>query len=254
MQISLEGKVALVTGTSRGIGLATVRAFAESGAKVIAASRRLSNELVELSSAYPVFPVQVNATTQAGALQAAEEAVSRFGKLDILVNNIGATDAQAGAGFMELPDSEWERMLEINLLSVVRMTRAALPLLCKQGGSVVNVSSMNAGMPNPYIIAYSAAKAAVTNLTKNLAEQFSEKGVRFNTIAPGPTKTDMWAGRLPDTEEGIREVAKARGISLGRFAEPREIASHIVFLVSEQAAMITGANYIIDGGLVKTIH
>jgi NAD(P)-dependent dehydrogenase (short-subunit alcohol dehydrogenase family) len=254
VNISLEGKVALVTGASRGIGLATVRAMAESGARVIATARQQSDALRALSDDYPVFHAAVNAASDAGAVQAVHEAVTRFGKLDILVNNIGAVDRSGGAGFSALTDHEWTEIFEINLMSVVRTTRAALPYLCKNGGSVVNVSSMNAIMPNPYLIAYSAAKAAVTNLTKNLAGEFASQGVRFNTVAPGPTKTDMWAGRLPETEEAVREFAKARGIAIGRFAEPHEIAHLIVYLASDHAAMITGSDYIIDGGLVKTIH
>mgnify|MGYP002620992194 FL=1 len=256
MNISLEGKTALVTGGARGIGLATVRALAESGARVAAASRSGSDALRELASAYPVVHLPVNAASEAGAEQAVAGTVDRFGRLDILVNNIGAIDAKAGAGFPALTDGDWREMLEVNLMSVVRVTRAALPHLGKHGGSVVNVSTMNAIMPNPYLIAYSAAKAAVTNLTKNLAEAYAAQGIRFNTVAPGPTATDMWAGRLPEpaTEEAMRQFALERGISLGRFAEPREVANLIVFLASDHAAMITGSDYIIDGGLVKTIH
>jgi NAD(P)-dependent dehydrogenase (short-subunit alcohol dehydrogenase family) len=256
MNISLEGRVALVTGGARGIGLATVRALAESGARVAATSRGESEALRQLSSVWPVVHVPVNAVSEAGAGQAVAETVNRFGRLDILVNNIGAIDRSAGAGFTSLTDSEWSEIIEVNLMSTVRVTRAALPHLCKNGGSVVNVSTMNAIMPNPYLIAYSAVKASVTNLTKNLAEKYASQGVRFNTVAPGPTKTDMWAGRLPEpaTEEAMRKFARERGISLGRFAEPHEVADLIVFLASERAAMITGADYIIDGGLVKTIH
>ncbi|MBB6735263.1 SDR family NAD(P)-dependent oxidoreductase [Cohnella zeiphila] len=254
MNITLTGKTAIVTGASRGIGLATVRALAEAGANVAAAARQLSDGLSELAVSHGVLPVIANTATEEGARQAAEAAASRFGRLDILVNNIGATDPRGGAGFLALADSEWAEMLDVNLMSVVRMTRAALPLLTERGGSIVSVSSMNAKLPNPYIISYSAAKAAVTNLSRNLAEEFASRGVRINTVAPGPTRTDMWAGRLPDGEENIREFAKDRGISLGRFAEPEEVADLIVFLSSDRAAMITGADYIIDGGLVKTVH
>jgi NAD(P)-dependent dehydrogenase (short-subunit alcohol dehydrogenase family) len=134
------------------------------------------------------------------------------------------------------------------------VTRAALPHMAKGGGSIVNVSSMNAIMPNPRIIAYSAAKAAVTNLSKNIAGQFAAKGVRVNTVAPGPTLTAMWDGRVPAGAKEKNELAASFGISLGRFAEPHEIAELVVFLASDRAAMITGADYIIDGGLVKTIH
>jgi NAD(P)-dependent dehydrogenase (short-subunit alcohol dehydrogenase family) len=145
-------------------------------------------------------------------------------------------------------------MMEINLMSVVRATRAALPHMTKPGGSVVNISSMNAIMPNPVIIAYSSSKAAVTNLSKNLAGEFAPDGIRVNTEAPGPTRTAMWEGRIPDNEKDMKEMALNFGISLGRFAEPHEVGNLVVFLASDHASMITGVDYIIDGGLVKTIH
>lgn len=254
MNISLEGKVAVVTGGSRGIGFATVKALAESGAIVVAAARQVTEQLRELAAACDVFPVVTNAATTEGAEYVMQETVNRYGKLDILVNNIGATDSRAGQGFLQLSDRDWAEMMDVNLMSVVRSTRAALPLMTAPGGSIVNISSMNAIMPNPHIIAYSSSKAAVTNLSKNLAGEFASQGIRVNTVAPGPTRTDMWAGRLPDTEEGIREMAHAFGISLGRFAEPHEIAELVLFLASDHSSMITGADYVIDGGLVKTVH
>ena len=258
MRISLEGKAALVTGGARGIGLAAVRALAEAGAQVAATSRAGAEALRELAASRPVMHIPVNAATASGAQQAVAAAVARFGRLDILVNNIGATDPSAGAGFTALTDREWGEMLEVNLMSVIRVTRAALPYLLGSGNaSVVNVSTMNAIMPIPFLFAYSASKAAVTNLTMNLAETYAAQGVRFNTVAPGPTRTDLWAGRMPESgdEEAVRAFAREQlGIPLGRLAEPEDVAHLIVFLASDRAAMITGSDYIIDGGLVRTIH
>jgi NAD(P)-dependent dehydrogenase (short-subunit alcohol dehydrogenase family) len=254
MNISLDGKAAVVTGASRGIGLAIVKALAESGAKVTACARQSSDALTELAARLDVHPVIANAATNEGASQMVKETVERFGRLDILINNIGATDTRAGESFLQMTDADWDEMMEINLMSVVRATRAALPHMSKPGGSVINISSMNAIMPNPLIIAYSASKAAVTNLSKNLAGQFAPDGIRVNTIAPGPTRTAMWDKTLPGSEKEINEMALNIGISLGRFAEPHEVASLAVFLASDHASMITGVDYIIDGGLVKTIH
>lgn len=254
MNISLNGKVAVVTGASRGIGLAIVKALAESGAKVTASVRRITEELTALAADYDVYPVIANAAIAEGAELVVKETVNRHGHLDILINNIGATDTRAGEGFLQLSDTDWKEMLDINLMSVVRSTRAALPQMRETGGSIVNISSMNAIMPNPFIIAYSSSKAAVTNLSKNLAGEFASHGIRVNTVAPGPTRTEMWAGRIPESEADSRKMALDFGISLGRFAEPHEIANLVVFLASDHAAMITGVDYIIDGGLVKTIH
>ncbi|MDI3328878.1 MAG: oxidoreductase [Alicyclobacillaceae bacterium] len=250
MQISLEGKVSLVTGASRGIGLAVVKAFSEAGATVVASARKISEELAELANTGHVFPVAANAVTAEGAKHLANEVKSRFGKLDILVNNIGAAELRRGVGFLEITDEDWREMVEINLMSVVRVTRTVLPLLLIQGGTIVNISTMNAMMPAPPIPAYSAVKAAVTNLSKSLAEEFGPKGIRVNVVAPGPTRTAMWEGVPGD----LNELAASFGITLGRFAEPEEVAHLVVFLASDRAAMITGANYVIDGGLVKTIH
>jgi NAD(P)-dependent dehydrogenase (short-subunit alcohol dehydrogenase family) len=254
MNISLDGKVAVVTGASRGIGLAVVKALAESGAKVVASVRQSTDALNELAATYDVYPVIANAGTVEGTQRLVEETIKRWSRLDILVNNIGATDSRAGDGFLQLLDADWAEMMEINLMSVVRVTRAALPHMTKPGGSVVNISSMNAIMPNPRIIAYSASKAAVTNLSKNLAGEFAPNGIRVNTVAPGPTRTAMWEDRIPANEKDMKEMALNFGISLGRFAEPHEIANLVVFLASDHASMITGVDYIIDGGLVKTIH
>ncbi|WP_213584741.1 SDR family NAD(P)-dependent oxidoreductase [Paenibacillus sp. J2TS4] len=254
MFISLEGKVAVVTGASRGIGLAIVQELTKSGAHVVAATRRVSGELEEWSKTHSVLIVEADAVTEEGARIVMKETAGRFGQIDILVNNIGATDPRQSVGFQEITDAEWMQMVEINLMSVIRSTRAALPYMIKQGGAIVNIASMIARMPKQSIMANSAVKAAVTNLSKSLAEEFAPQGVRVNTVAPGPTRTAMWEGVLPQDPEEAKRFALNRGISLGRFAEPHEVAELTVFLASDHAAMITGADYIIDGGLVKTIH
>lgn len=254
MIISLEGKVAVVTGASRGIGLAIVKELANSGARVVASTRRISDELKRLSDTYPIYAVEVDAITDQGANEVVQKAVAQYGRIDILVNNIGATDPRQSVGFQEITDEEWQAMVDINLFSVIRPTRAALPYLIQQGGSIVNISSMIALMPNQAIIANSAIKAAVTNLSKSLAMEFAAKGVRVNTVAPGPTRTAMWDGILPQNQEDAKQFANDIGIALGRFAEPSDIAELTVFLASDRAAMITGADVIIDGGLVKTVH
>ncbi len=250
MELSLKGKTALVTGASRGIGLSITKILAEAGAKVSASSRNPSLELKKLG----VLSVVADASTSTGAETFIHESYSKLGSIDILINNIGATDNKKGTGFAALTDLDWQEMIDVNLMSVVRMTRGALPYFNHQGGSITNISTMNTVMPNPLITAYSATKAAVTNLSKNLSEQLAPRNIRVNTVSPGPTRTNMWENLLPEDREAQQKMARDLGISLGRFAEPEEIAQLVLFLVSENAAMITGSDYIIDGGLIKTIH
>jgi len=198
----------------------------ETGAQVVASARLPSRELMELAQTGRVIPVAANAATAEGAARLAEVAKSRFGAADILVNNIGATDPRRGAGFLAITDEEWDEMVQVNLMSVVRTTRAALPLLMQRGGAIVNISTMNAIQPAPPIPAYSAVKAAVTNLSRSLAEEFGPRGVRVNPVAPGPTRTAMWDGvpgghagagltlrHYPRTIRGTGRGGPSRGVS-----------------------------------------
>ncbi len=231
MHISLENKVVIVTGASRGIGLATVISFVEAGATVIASTRNASEHLSELSKRAPVLPVIANAATDKGAQQLVERAAATYGKVDVLVNNIGAEGSSKGSSFLEITDEQWSEMMDVNFMSVVRATRAALPALVEQKGTIVNISSMLTTVPSTALIAYSAAKAAVTNVTKSLAEQYGPQGIRINSVAPGPTRTAMWEGAGHD----LNEIAQQIGVTLDRFAEPNEIANLVVFLASEHA-------------------
>lgn len=254
MLITFDERVAIVTGARRGIGLAIVEQLAKSGASVVASTRSSSAELEGLSRSHPVHIVKANAVTDKDAAFVVNEAIRRFGRIDMLVNNIGASEPRPGVGFQAITDREWLEMIEVHLMSLIRMTRAALPHLMKRGGAILNLSSTLARMPGQPVIVSSAVKAAVTNLTKSMAEEFASKGIRVNSIAPGPTRTAMWDGRLPSDPKAATKMAQDRGISLGRFAEPSEVAELAVFLLSDRAAMITGGDHLIDGGMVKTLH
>ncbi|HEY3896800.1 MAG TPA: oxidoreductase [Pseudonocardiaceae bacterium] len=262
MDLNLSGKVAVVTGASKGIGLAITRALAAEGVSVAAGARKGSDELSELASRSAVHPVLVDLTTPEGPTRLVEEATRVFGGLDILVNNVGAVRPRLD-GFLALTDDDWDWALSINFLAAVRTTRAALPhLLDRAPATIVTVSSVNAFLPDPAVIDYSAAKGALTNFCKSLSKEFGPRGVRVNTVSPGPVETDLWLG-----DEGVAAtVARARDghpdevakqavadTSTGRFTHPREVADLVVLLASARAGNVTGTDVLIDGGLVKTL-
>jgi NAD(P)-dependent dehydrogenase (short-subunit alcohol dehydrogenase family) len=250
-------RTVLVTGASRGIGLATARAFTAQGARVIGAARTITPEL----AATGAHAVAADLTTPGGVSRLIQEA----GDLDVLVNNVGGGDGAASAvhGFLDVEDAEWRSLFDVNFFTAVRVTRAALPALIARHGVIVNVSSVGARVPSAGPVAYNTAKAALTALGKALAEEFGPAGVRVVTVSPGPVRTAIWeapgglgaqlaAAANTGHEEFLAQVPAAMGMTTGRFTEPDEVAQLIAYLASPQAASITGADFLIDGGLVKT--
>ncbi len=262
MDLHLNNKIAVVTGASKGIGLAVVQGLASEGVKVVAGARESTEELTELVDSFGVHLVSVDLSTQDGPAHLIDEAIATFGGLDILVNNVGAVRPRLG-GFLTVSDDDWLWGLTINFLAAVRTTRAALPhLLAHDTSSIVTVSSVNAFLPDPAIIDYTAAKAALTNFSKALSKEVGPKGVRVNTVSPGPVSTPLWLGKdgvaatFASAGGGNAEdVAKqaASGAVTGRFTLPQEVADLILFLVSDRAGNVTGADFVIDGGLITTL-
>ncbi len=258
MELDLAGRVAVVTGASRGIGLAVTRALTENGVRVIAGARHTSPELHELARAGLVNVVE----TDLSHLDGPGELISEAGdQIDILVNNVGNAPARTD-GFLSISDDEWQATLTLNFLAAVRTIRWALPVMLAAGkGVIINTGSVNAVLADPNVIDYSAAKAALTNFAKSLSKEFGPRGIRVNTVAPGPVTTDLWLG-----EHGVAQtVGKATGLQApdvakqaaaqsptGRFTSPEEVANLVLFLASDRAANITGANVTVDGGLVPT--
>jgi NAD(P)-dependent dehydrogenase (short-subunit alcohol dehydrogenase family) len=258
MDLELSEMTAVVTGASRGIGLAIVRALAAEGATVVAGSRTTTPELAALAETGRVHAVTADLGTPGGAGTLVETAASLLGgRLDVLVNNVGGVQPRLG-GFMSVTDDEWLRTFNINFLSAVRVTRAALPMLLERGGSIVTVCSVNASLPDPLVIDYGASKAALANFSKALSKEVGPRGVRVNTISPGPVATDLWlgAGGVAQTIGGANdltpeEVAKnaVSGTATGRFTRPEEVAALAVLLASGRAGNLTGTDIVIDGGL-----
>jgi 3-oxoacyl-[acyl-carrier protein] reductase len=261
MDLGLTDKVAIVTGSSRGLGLASARALVAEGCRVCLCARgeeRLAEAAVEVEAAAKrpnlVATVQADVSTRDGVERVIEKAVETFGGLDVLVNNVGFA---IQARFEEVPDAEWDSMWQLNVMSYVRAIRAALPHLRASRGAIVNVSSTAGKRPSGGMPHYSVTKAAVLSLSRLVADLYAADGIRCNAVTPGPTATAAWLGEggLAD-QQGDRDQVLAKvgaGRPLGRLAEPEEIAAVIAFLASDRASYVTGAAWSADGGTVPII-
>jgi NAD(P)-dependent dehydrogenase (short-subunit alcohol dehydrogenase family) len=259
MDLELVGKVAVVTGASKGIGLAVVRELADEGARVVAGARAAG----ALAGLDGVTAVEVDLTTPGGPARLVTEAIERHGRVDVLVNNVGAVRIRVD-GFLGTNDAEFEWSLQLNFFTAMRATRATIPAMVAQGGgAIVNVASVNAVFqPDAATIDYGAAKAAVLNLSKSLSQEFGPQGIHVNCVSPGPVETDLWLGdqgvaatvgqAAGIAPEAVREQTAA-GIASRRFSTPQEVATLVALLASPRTANVTGANYVIDGGLIKTM-
>jgi NAD(P)-dependent dehydrogenase (short-subunit alcohol dehydrogenase family) len=249
VDLGLEGKACVVTGSTGGIGLETARLLAAEGARVVTSGRSAAPAVGEVAH------VRVDLSEQGGPERLVAEAVVALDGLDVLVNNVGYA---VQARFEDVTDEQWAAVWELNVMSYVRSIRAALPHLRASRGAIVNVSSTAGKRPSVGMPHYSVTKAAVLSLSRLVADAYASEGIRCNAVTPGPTATDAWLGEggLADQQGGDRETVLAKvgaGRPLGRLAEPEEIAAVIAFLASDRASYVTGAAWSADGGTVPII-
>ena len=261
MNLNLKGRVALVTGGSKGIGRSVARALAQKGAKLAICARgeaelgEAAEELRALGAG--VLAVTADVARPEDVKRFVAAAASHFGRIDILLNNAVSSTQNS---FAELPDEEWKHHLDVKLMGYVRCAREVLPHMQKAGGGrIVNIAGMTARIVSEYRITNGAVNAAVTNFTKHLAEQVGKDRITVNAIHPGYTWTPRLEGLLRRWAEldklSLEEVTALRlkEIPIGRFIQPEDLANLVLFLCSDAASAITGQAIAVDGGSGRAI-
>lgn len=260
MDLGLQDRAAVVTGASRGIGRHVALALAAEGCRVLACGRdagALAAVAAELGAAAVPFPVDVTAPEAADAMVAG--CLEAFGRLDVVVNNAGTA---APKPLVELTAADWQAGLEVNFLAAARLSVAAVPVMRAAGwGRLVHVASTSGREPDPLFAPYSAAKAALLNLSTALSRAFAADGVLSSCVVPGVTVTELVeanaaataerTGRTPD--EVMARMLAHQGVAAGRFGRPEEVAAAVAFLAGEPAAWITGATLEVDGGTLRSV-
>lgn len=246
----LKNKVAIITGSTRGIGFAVADAFIKEGAKVAICGSRLENAenaIAKLKETYPkakLLPIGVSVTNTDSVDQMVETVMKEWGRIDILVNNAGITNAKPTT---EMTDEEFDSVIAIDLAGPFKCTRAVAKVMKEQKyGAIVNTSSMVGLYGSPCQASYASAKAGVIGLTKSCAKELGRFGIRVNAVAPGVVLTDMVAASVDERMmAGLQQLTP-----LGRAANPEELAPAYVYLASDDASFTTGAILSVDGGIV----
>lgn len=255
------GKVALVTGAGSGIGFATTARFVAEGATVVACD--INIEALDASgSGGALFPVRLDVSSSEAVGKAVDDALERFGRIDILVNN--AAVVRTRQGFLSVSDDDWRTSIDVNLMGYIRTARAVIPSMSRHGGAIIHIASEAALMPNMALPDYSILKSSVLTLSKFIAREFGTAGIRSNVVSPAFIRTAVYdrPGGLGDMlarkYDIEREAAYARyvdevGVVMGRLGTPEEVAALVAYLASPDAAFITGANYLVDGGVTPFV-
>jgi 3-oxoacyl-[acyl-carrier protein] reductase len=253
MELGLRNKVAVVTGSSRGIGLATARALAAEGCRLCVCARteaRLQEAAKEIGAlagdSRGVLTVAADVTTVDGAQHVVDKTVEAFGGLDILVNNVGGG---AGGALPETTDEQWQDAIEQTLLSSVRVSRAAVPHLQRRGGGVVIMIASIYGREAGGRMTYNAVKAAQISLAKSMAQQLAPSNIRVLSVSPGSILFEggSWWKRQQADPAGIADFVR-RELPFGRFGTPEEVANLVTFLCSDRASWVSGTSVVVDGG------
>jgi NAD(P)-dependent dehydrogenase (short-subunit alcohol dehydrogenase family) len=251
MSNRVQGKVAIITGGAAGIGQATAILFAEEGARVVIAdldktAGAETMALIKARDGEAIF-VPTNIAREEDAERVCAEAVNAFGQLDILVNNAAVFVLKG----LEAAVADWQRSLDVNVIGTALMSRYAAEVMKRQGGGViVNLGSISSFVAQPSFLVYSAAKAALLQMTRNLAMDLAPFKIRVNSVCPGTIMTQALRNHMECAAMTLEEFVAAEGAKnlLGRIGEPQEVASAILFLASDEASFITGAHLMVDGG------
>ena len=255
MDLGLRGKVALVTGGSRGIGKAIALGLADEGCRVAICGRTqatLQAAAQEIAArGVDAFPVAADVTNEEDVRRMADAVVARFGAIQVLVHNVGGS---TGETILDATEADWQAAFGQNVLAAARVSRAALPSMLQAGGGSIVIIASIWGREAGGRITYNAAKAAEISLAKMMARDLAPKGIRVNSVAPGSTlfPGGSWDRRIQADPEGMAEFVR-RELPLGRFGRPEEVASVVVFLSSEKASLVAGSCVVVDGAQSQAI-